>query len=37
MSQLEKSEGGVKVHTDHGEVILADVVLFATGNFISCI
>lgn len=33
ISQLEKAEGGIKVHTDHGEVILADVVLVATGNF----
>lgn len=32
ISQLEKAEGGIKVHTDHGEVILADVVLVATGR-----
>lgn len=38
ISQLEKAEeGGIKVHTDHGEVIMADVVLVATGNFTSCI
>lgn len=32
MMQLSKTEGGVKVLTDHGEEIVADVVLFATGN-----
>ena len=28
-----KTENGVKVITDHGEELLADVVLFATGNY----
>lgn len=30
--QVTKTENGVKVTTDHGEEIFADVVLFATGN-----
>lgn len=30
--QLAKTEGGIKVRTEHGEEIVADVVLFATGN-----
>lgn len=34
MMQLVKTEGGIKVLTDHGEEIMADVVLFATGNSI---
>ena len=33
--QLVKTDGGVKVLTDHGEEIEADVVLFATGIFYS--
>ena len=33
-SQLIKSENGIKVITDHGEELLADVVLFATGNYL---
>ncbi|XP_016452597.1 glutathione reductase, chloroplastic isoform X1 [Nicotiana tabacum] len=32
LTKLEKTEDGIKVHTDHGEVIVADVVLFATGR-----
>lgn len=28
-----KTDGGVKVRTDHGEEIEADAVLFATGIF----
>ncbi|PHT85367.1 Glutathione reductase, cytosolic [Capsicum annuum] len=33
LTKLEKAEeGGIKVHTDHGEVIMADVVLVATGR-----
>ena len=34
MMQLTKTEGGIKVRTDHGEEIVADVVLFATGNIV---
>lgn len=30
--QLTKTEDGIKVRTDHGQEITADVVLFATGN-----
>lgn len=29
--QLAKTDGGIKVTTDHGEELIADVVLFATG------
>ena len=29
-----KTDGGIKVVTDHGEEIETDVVLFATGKFI---
>lgn len=32
MVQLVKTNEGIKVRTDHGEEIVADVVLFATGN-----
>lgn len=32
MMQLVKTAEGIKVRTDHGEEIVADVVLFATGN-----
>ncbi|KAL1542962.1 glutathione-disulfide reductase [Salvia divinorum] len=32
LKELSKTEGGVKVLTDHGEEIVADVVLFATGR-----
>ncbi|XP_042055081.1 glutathione reductase, cytosolic-like [Salvia splendens] len=32
LSELAKTEGGIKVRTDHGEEIVADVVLFATGR-----
>ncbi|KAL1548364.1 glutathione-disulfide reductase [Salvia divinorum] len=32
LSELAKIEGGIKVRTDHGEEIVADVVLFATGR-----
>ncbi|KAL0392601.1 UNVERIFIED_CONTAM: Glutathione reductase, chloroplastic [Sesamum radiatum] len=32
LTELVKTEGGIKVRTDHGEEITADVVLFATGN-----
>lgn len=31
--QLVRTENGIKVCTDHGEELIADVVLFATGNF----
>lgn len=30
--QLVKTEDGIKVITDHGEELIADVVLFATGK-----
>lgn len=30
--QLIKTEDGIKVITDHGEELHADLVLFATGN-----
>lgn len=30
--QLIKTEDGIKVITDHGEELVADVVLFATGK-----
>ena len=33
MFQLVKTEDGIKVTTDHGEELMADAVLFATGNF----
>ncbi|XP_050219001.1 glutathione reductase, cytosolic [Mercurialis annua] len=32
LTQLTKTENGIKVLTDHGEEFLADVVLFATGR-----
>lgn len=32
VTQLEKTEDGIRARTDHGEDLLADVVLFATGN-----
>ncbi|KAK6929583.1 Pyridine nucleotide-disulfide oxidoreductase, dimerization domain [Dillenia turbinata] len=32
LTELTKVEGGIKVVTDHGEEIVADVVLFATGR-----
>ncbi|XP_057809676.1 glutathione reductase, cytosolic-like isoform X2 [Salvia miltiorrhiza] len=32
LSELAKTEDGIKVRTDHGEEIVADVVLFATGR-----
>ncbi|KAG6435381.1 hypothetical protein SASPL_100253 [Salvia splendens] len=32
LKELSKTEGGVKVLSDHGEEIVADVVLFATGR-----
>lgn len=32
LTQLVKTEEGIKVVTDHGEEIMADVVLFATGR-----
>ncbi|XP_058779000.1 glutathione reductase, cytosolic [Vicia villosa] len=32
LSQLIKTEDGIKVITDHGEELIADVVLFATGR-----
>lgn len=32
--QLIKSEESIKVITDHGEEIVADVVLFATGKYL---
>ncbi|TXG72556.1 hypothetical protein EZV62_001135 [Acer yangbiense] len=32
IKELIKTEGGVKVITDHGEELVADVVLFATGR-----
>ncbi|KAK4388029.1 Glutathione reductase, cytosolic [Sesamum angolense] len=32
LTELVKTEGGIKVRTDHGEEITADVVLFATGR-----
>ncbi|KAL9659795.1 hypothetical protein QQ045_024604 [Rhodiola kirilowii] len=31
LTELTKSEEGIKVITDHGEELVADVVLFATG------
>ena len=31
--QLIKTDDGIKVITDHGEELIADVVLFATGNY----
>ena len=31
--QLSKTDDGIKVRTDHGEELFADVVLFATGTF----
>lgn len=33
-TQLIKTENGIKVITDHGEELLADAVLFATGNYL---
>lgn len=30
--QVIKTENGVKVITDHGEELVGDVILFATGN-----
>ncbi|MFS7972241.1 putative glutathione-disulfide reductase [Helianthus anomalus] len=33
LTKLVKTEDGIKVTTDHGEELMADVVLFATGNF----
>lgn len=32
LTELVKTENGIRVHTDHGEDLLADVVLFATGR-----
>lgn len=32
LTELVKADGGIKVRTDHGEEIVADVVLFATGR-----
>ncbi|PIN17710.1 Pyridine nucleotide-disulfide oxidoreductase [Handroanthus impetiginosus] len=32
LTELVKTEDGIKVRTDHGEEIIADVVLFATGR-----
>ncbi|KAF9686235.1 hypothetical protein SADUNF_Sadunf03G0137600 [Salix dunnii] len=32
LTELTKTENGIKVRTDHGEELLADVVLFATGR-----
>ncbi|KAG6781475.1 hypothetical protein POTOM_014382 [Populus tomentosa] len=32
LTELTKTEDGIKVRTDHGEELLADVVLFATGR-----
>ncbi|KAL8481153.1 hypothetical protein ACS0TY_027085 [Phlomoides rotata] len=32
LTELVKTDGGIKVRTDHGEEIVADVVLFATGR-----
>ncbi|CAI9762768.1 unnamed protein product [Fraxinus pennsylvanica] len=32
LTELVKTEDGIKVRTDHGEELLADVVLFATGR-----
>nr|ACF93236.1 glutathione reductase [Picrorhiza kurrooa] len=32
LTELVKTEDGIKVRTDHGEEIMADVVLFATGR-----
>ncbi|KAL7124229.1 hypothetical protein ABFS83_14G034500 [Erythranthe nasuta] len=32
LTELTKTEGGIKVRTDHGQEITADVVLFATGR-----
>ncbi|KAA8548432.1 hypothetical protein F0562_000116 [Nyssa sinensis] len=32
LSELVKTENGIKVLTDHGEELMADVVLFATGR-----
>ncbi|KAI3743125.1 hypothetical protein L1987_60828 [Smallanthus sonchifolius] len=32
LTQLVKTEDGIKVTTDHGEELMADVVLFATGR-----
>lgn len=32
LSQLSKTDSGIKVTTDHGEEIVVDVVLFATGE-----
>lgn len=31
MLQLVKTKDGIKVTTDHGEELMADAVLFATG------
>lgn len=35
MFQLVKTEDGIKVTTDHGEELMTDVVLLATGNIMS--
>ena len=32
LTELIKTENGIKVITDHGEELLADAVLFATGR-----
>nr|CAC13956.1 glutathione reductase [Mesembryanthemum crystallinum] len=32
LTELVKTDGGIKVRTDHGEELMADVVLFATGR-----
>ena len=32
LTQLIKTDDGIKVTTDHGEELMADVVLFATGR-----
>jgi hypothetical protein len=34
---LTKTEEGIKIYTDHKEELLADVVLFATGNNNPCL
>nr|GFD11517.1 glutathione reductase, cytosolic [Tanacetum cinerariifolium] len=33
LTQLVKTDDGIKVTTDHGEELMADVVLFATGKY----
>ncbi|MQM13424.1 hypothetical protein Taro_046352 [Colocasia esculenta] len=36
LSELNKTEDGIRVLTDKGEELIADVVLFATGKSLSC-